>query len=194
MHAGVCSGCAGGCCLPELPLEFPDGTTPVVSRVILHLGDLPPTPGSDSAGAARGTSGGPNLRPGLGPGKEGSSSLQRSLAPLPPLLLPHGGLYMEKVHVRLGSSIYFTSAQQEVAFGASPQDVWSELGRPCSIVHREVRPCSGASNNTDTTLHTDAHSASMLNAHTTLSTHPHTTLLRCEHLLLTPHKYSHYTH
>ncbi|KAJ6678728.1 UPF0183 PROTEIN C16ORF70 [Salix viminalis] len=59
----------------ELPLEFPDGTTPVTCR---------------------------------------------------------------KVHVKLGEELYFSTGGQHIPFGASPQDVWTELGHPCGIHQKQL--------------------------------------------------------
>ncbi|KAJ4714261.1 UPF0183 protein [Melia azedarach] len=69
----------------ELPLEFPDGTTPAIAPA-----------------------------------------------------LPPGSLYMEEVHAKLGEELYFTVGGQHIPFGASPQDVWTELGRPCGIHQKQV--------------------------------------------------------
>ncbi|KAE8655971.1 UPF0183 protein [Hibiscus syriacus] len=84
----------------ELPLEFPDGTTPVTCRVSIY---------DSSAGK-----------------KVGVGSLMDK-ASAPPL--PTGSFYMEE----LGEGLFFTVGGQHIPFGASPQDVWSELGRPCGI-------------------------------------------------------------
>ncbi|PPD95735.1 hypothetical protein GOBAR_DD07254 [Gossypium barbadense] len=37
----------------------------------------------------------------------------------------------------LGEELFFTVGGQHIPFGASPQDVWSELGRPCGIYHMQ---------------------------------------------------------
>ncbi|KMZ65975.1 hypothetical protein ZOSMA_303G00180 [Zostera marina] len=93
----------------ELPIEFPDGTTPVTCRISVY----------DSS---------PNSKVGVG------SLLNKALAPP----LPSGSLYMEEVHVKLGGELLFTVGGQNIPFGASPQDVWSELGRPCGIHQKHV--------------------------------------------------------
>ncbi|KAA3457534.1 UPF0183 protein isoform X2 [Gossypium australe] len=93
----------------ELPLEFPDGTTPVTCRVSIY---------DSSAGK-----------------KVGVGSLMDK-ASAPPL--PTGSLYMEEVHAKLGEELFFTVGGQHIPFGASPQDVWSELGRPCGIHKKQV--------------------------------------------------------
>lgn len=54
----------------------------------------------------------------------------------PPLLA--GSLYMEEVHVKLGEELQFSIGGQHIPFGASPQDVWTELGRPCGIHQKQV--------------------------------------------------------
>ncbi|KAL8098074.1 PHAF1 protein At3g51130-like [Apium graveolens] len=92
-----------------LPLEFPDGTTPVTCRVCIYDGS------TDS--------------------KVGVGSLMKK-ASVPPL--PAGSLYMEEVHVKLGEEIWFTVRGQHIPFGASPQDVWTDLGRPCGIHQKQV--------------------------------------------------------
>ncbi|KAL0391499.1 UNVERIFIED_CONTAM: hypothetical protein Slati_4535000 [Sesamum latifolium] len=91
----------------ELPLEFPDGTTPVSCRVSVY----------DSS---------TDSKVGVG------SSLAKACVPP----LPAGSLYMEEVQVKgkncglqLGGSISLL---------ASPQDVWTELGRPCGIHQKQV--------------------------------------------------------
>ncbi|XP_028096177.1 UPF0183 protein At3g51130-like isoform X4 [Camellia sinensis] len=91
-----------------LPLEFPDGTTPVTCRVSIY---------DSSAG-----------RVGIG------SLVDKASAPP----LPAGSLYMEEVHVKLGEELYFAVGGQHIPFGASLQDVWTELGRPCGIHQKQV--------------------------------------------------------
>jgi hypothetical protein len=93
----------------ELPLEFPDGTTPVTCRISIY------DKTTDS--------------------KVGVGSLM-SKASTPPL--PAGSLYMEEVHVKLGQELWFKTGGQQIPFGSSPQDVWSELGRPCGIHQKQV--------------------------------------------------------
>ncbi|KAF9678233.1 hypothetical protein SADUNF_Sadunf07G0013600 [Salix dunnii] len=93
----------------ELPLEFPDGTTPVTCRVSIYDGS------ADK--------------------KVGVGSLMHK-ASVPPLL--PGNLYMEEVHVKLGEELYFSTGGQHIPFGASPQDVWTELGQPCGIHQKQV--------------------------------------------------------
>ncbi|XP_015889692.3 PHAF1 protein At3g51130 isoform X1 [Ziziphus jujuba] len=93
----------------ELPLEFPDGTTPVTCRVSVY----------DSS---------TDRKVGVG------SSMDKASAPP----LPTGSLYMEEVQVKLGEELYFTVGGQHIPFGASPQDVWTELGRPCGIHQKQV--------------------------------------------------------
>ncbi|KAJ0097142.1 hypothetical protein Patl1_29040 [Pistacia atlantica] len=85
----------------ELPLEFPDGTTPVTCRVSI----------CDSS---------PDKKVGVG------SVMDKAIAPP----MPPGSLYMEEVHAKLGEELYFTVGGQHIPFGASPQDVWTELGPP----------------------------------------------------------------
>ncbi|GFY93946.1 hypothetical protein Acr_09g0003920 [Actinidia rufa] len=93
----------------ELPLEFPDGTTPVTCRVSIY----------DSSTDS----------------KVGAGSLMDK-ASAPPL--PSGSLYMEVVHAKLGEELQFTVGGQHIPFGASPQDVWTELGRPCGIHQKQA--------------------------------------------------------
>ncbi|KAI3502852.1 hypothetical protein L1887_31208 [Cichorium endivia] len=93
----------------ELPLEFPDGTTPVTCRVCIY----------DSSADSK-----------VGVGK------LMNKASAPPL--PNGSLYMEEVHVKLGEELWFTVGGQHIPFGASPQDVWTELGRPDGIHQKQV--------------------------------------------------------
>ncbi|KAL7192987.1 hypothetical protein ACSBR2_024739 [Camellia fascicularis] len=93
----------------ELPLEFPDGTTPVTCRVSVY----------DSSTDS----------------KVGVGSLMDK-ASAPPL--PAGSLYMEEVQVKIGEELRFTVGRQHIPFGASPQDVWTELGRPCGIHQKQV--------------------------------------------------------
>ncbi|KAH1266916.1 UPF0183 protein [Glycine max] len=93
----------------ELPLEFPDGTTPVTCRVSIY----------DSSS-----------------GKKVGVGALMDKASAPPL--PAGSIYMEEVHVKLGEELYFTVGSQHIPFGASPQDVWTELGRPCGIHQKQV--------------------------------------------------------
>ncbi|XP_021274630.1 UPF0183 protein At3g51130 isoform X5 [Herrania umbratica] len=93
----------------ELPLEFPDGTTPVTCRVSIY---------DTSEGK-----------------KVGVGSLMDK-ASAPPL--PAGSLYMEEVQAKLAEELFFTVGGQHIPFGASPQDVWTELGRPCGIHQKQV--------------------------------------------------------
>ncbi|KAL8477776.1 hypothetical protein ACS0TY_029902 [Phlomoides rotata] len=93
----------------ELPLEFPDGTTPVTCRVSVY----------DSS---------TDRKVGVG-----SSMMKASVPPL-----ATGSLYMEEVLVKLGEELWFTVGGQHIPFGASPQDVWTELGRPCGIHQKQV--------------------------------------------------------
>ncbi|KAJ8443631.1 hypothetical protein Cgig2_019613 [Carnegiea gigantea] len=101
-----------GCCndgTAELPLEFPDGTTPVTCRVCIY----------DSA---------------LGKKVGVGSLMDKANVPS----LPAGSLYMEEVHVKLGEELWFSVGGQRIPFGASSQDVWTELGRPCGIHQKQV--------------------------------------------------------
>ncbi|XP_064991225.1 PHAF1 protein At3g51130-like isoform X8 [Musa acuminata AAA Group] len=93
----------------ELPLEFPDGTTPVTSRVCVYDGS------SDS--------------------KVGIGSILNK-ATVPPL--PAGSLYMEEVHAKLREELWFTVGNEHIPFGASPQDVWTLLGTPCGIHQKQT--------------------------------------------------------
>lgn len=95
----------------ELPLEFPDGTTPVMSRLCIYDGTVLAGPGS-------------------------TALVKKALPPQ----LPSGSLYMEEVHVKLAKELWFTGGGQHLPFGASPQDVWAELGRPCCINPKQVDP------------------------------------------------------
>lgn len=52
--------------------------------------------------------------------------------------LPSGSLYMEEVQVKLREELFFSIGGQHIPFGASPQDVWTELGRPCGIHQKQV--------------------------------------------------------
>eukprot|EP00249_Psilotum_nudum_P003120 c16442_g1_i1 orf=280-1410(+) len=79
----------------ELPLEFPDGTTPVMSRVCIY----------DSAIGSSGV--------GVGVG----AMLKKAVPPQ----LPVGSLYMEEVHAKLAEELWFTGGGQHLPFGASPQ-------------------------------------------------------------------------
>ncbi|CAM9003878.1 unnamed protein product [Rhodiola kirilowii] len=57
------------------------------------------------------------------------------------LLLHHcllEALYMEEVHFKLGEEMWFTVGGQHIPFGASPQDVLTDLGRPCEIHLKQV--------------------------------------------------------
>lgn len=63
------------CCAAELPLEFPDGTTPVMSRICIY----------DSA---------------VGGGTGVGSPLKIASPPQ----LPTGSLYMEEVHAKVRES------------------------------------------------------------------------------------------
>ncbi|CAN7094635.1 unnamed protein product [Brassica rapa subsp. narinosa] len=92
-----------------LPLEFSDGTTPVTCRVSIY----------DKSSDKK-----------VGVGKLMDRA---SVPPLAP-----GSLYMEEVHVKLGKELYFTVGGQHMPFGASPQDVWTEIGRPCGIHPKQV--------------------------------------------------------
>lgn len=103
------SSCQNGEVAPELPLEFPDGTTPVTCRVSIYDNS------SDS-------------KVGVG------SMMDKALVPP----LPLDSLYMEELSVKLGEGIRFAVGGQSIPFGASPQDVWTELGRPCKIHQKQV--------------------------------------------------------
>ncbi|XP_042027640.1 PHAF1 protein At3g51130-like isoform X2 [Salvia splendens] len=93
----------------EVPLEFPDGTTPVACRISGY---------DSSTGRKVGV---------------GSSMMKACVPPL-----AAGSLYMEEVAVKLGEELWFTVGGQHISFGASPQDVWSELGGPCEIHRKQV--------------------------------------------------------
>ncbi|KAJ8451954.1 hypothetical protein Cgig2_007437 [Carnegiea gigantea] len=93
----------------ELPLEFPDGTTPVTCRVCIYDSSM-------------------GKKVGVGP------LMDKAVVPA----LPAGSLYMEEVHVKLGEELRFSIGGQHIPFGASPQDVWTELGRPCGIHQKQV--------------------------------------------------------
>ncbi|TVU01113.1 hypothetical protein EJB05_53437 [Eragrostis curvula] len=93
----------------DLPLEFPDGTTPVTCRVSIY----------DSS---------TDSKVGVG------SLMNKAIVPA----LPSGSLYMEEIHAKLGEELWFTIGGQHIPFGASPQDVWTDLGRPCGIHQKQV--------------------------------------------------------
>ncbi|GJN39342.1 hypothetical protein PR202_gb28453 [Eleusine coracana subsp. coracana] len=93
----------------DLPLEFPDGTTPVTCRVSIY----------DSS---------TDSKVGVG------SLMNKAIVPA----LPAGSLYMEEIHAKLGEELWFTIGGQHIPFGASPQDIWTELGRPCGIHQKQV--------------------------------------------------------
>lgn len=93
----------------ELPLEFPDGTTPVTCRVSIYDAS------TDSKVGV------------------GASMVKACVPPL-----PADSLYMEEVRVKLGEELWLTVGGQRIPFGASPQDVWTELGRPCGIHQKQV--------------------------------------------------------
>ncbi|WVZ78519.1 hypothetical protein U9M48_026217, partial [Paspalum notatum var. saurae] len=93
----------------DLPLEFPDGTTPVTCRVSIY----------DSS---------TDSKVGVG------SLMDKAAVPA----LPAGSLYMEEVHAKLGKELWFTIGGQHIPFGASPQDVWADLGLPCGIHQKQV--------------------------------------------------------
>ncbi|KAH9662879.1 UPF0183 protein [Citrus sinensis] len=76
----------------ELPLEFPDGTTPVTCRVSIYDGSA-------------------DKKVGVG------SLFDKAIAPS----LPVGSLYIEEVHAKLGEELHFTVGGQHIPFGASPQ-------------------------------------------------------------------------
>jgi hypothetical protein len=76
----------------DLPLEFPDGTTPVTCRVSIY----------DSS---------TDSKVGVG------SLMDKAVVPA----LPAGSLYMEEVHAKLGEELLFTIGGQHIPFGASPQ-------------------------------------------------------------------------
>eukprot|EP00897_Mesotaenium_endlicherianum_P009479 jgi/Mesen1/855/ME000112S10998 len=99
----------------ELPLELPDGTTPVATRVRLFAGS-PARVGANSSTS--------------------TAAAQWLKAQPPPL--PPGSIYMEEVHARLAEGLHFTAGGQRLFFGSSPQDVWAELGRPCTICFKQV--------------------------------------------------------
>ncbi|KAK6922638.1 Phagosome assembly factor 1 [Dillenia turbinata] len=104
----------------ELPLEFPDGTTPVMCRVSIYDSSM-------------------DKKVGVG------SFMDKASAP--PLTV--GSLYMEEVHVKVGQLHFYIISSSwgrvmvygwwsAYPFGASPQDVWTELGRPCGIYQKQV--------------------------------------------------------
>ncbi|KAG0452755.1 hypothetical protein HPP92_025419 [Vanilla planifolia] len=101
--------CHDGEVSADLPLEFPDGTTPVACRVSIY----------DNSS---------DVKVGVG------SLMNKALVPP----LPAGSMYMEEVHAKLGEELWFTIGGQHIPFGASPQDVWTELGRPCGIHQKQV--------------------------------------------------------
>ncbi|CAM6102563.1 unnamed protein product [Calypogeia fissa] len=94
----------------DLPLEFPDGTTPVMSRVCIY----------DSS---------------VGGGVGVGDSLRKAVLPQ----LASGSSYMEEVHAKLAEELCFTGGRK-LPFGASPQDVWGLLGRPDGIHQKQVDP------------------------------------------------------
>ncbi|MCO5577619.1 hypothetical protein L7F22_031450 [Adiantum nelumboides] len=89
-HAVSCQGREA-----ELPLEFPDGTTPVMSRVCVYDSSM----------------GGGGVGVGVG------LSLKKAVLPQ----LPAGSLYLEEVHVKLGKELSFAGGGQKLTFGLSPQ-------------------------------------------------------------------------
>ncbi|KAG6541426.1 hypothetical protein Mapa_017204 [Marchantia paleacea] len=100
----------------ELPLEFPDGTTPVMSRVCIFVGKLG------------------NVGVGVG------GQLKKAVLPQ----LASGSSYMEEVHVQLAKGLTFPAAEPEnerkLFFGSSPQDAWLVLGRPDGWHKKQVDP------------------------------------------------------
>jgi len=43
-----------------------------------------------------------------------------------------------KAHAKLADEFWFSVVGRHLLVGASPQDVWSELGRPCEIHQKQV--------------------------------------------------------
>ena len=116
----------------ELPLEFPDGTTPVASRLCVFGG----TVSSDGSGVATrdasGVSGGASDTGGGGAGSSGIPIVNTSL-------IVKGLRYFEEVRVCLGEGggLRFANGAK-LSFGDSPQDVWTQLGAPGDTFHKPL--------------------------------------------------------
>mmetsp|Transcript_26624 Transcript_26624/g.50590 ORF Transcript_26624/g.50590 Transcript_26624/m.50590 type:complete len:414 (+) Transcript_26624:460-1701(+) len=112
------------CCMnlqAEVPLEFPDGTTPVVSRLcVYHC--------RDEASSLSQPSTGVHAAPHI---------LSRVVNAAPPTLHP-GSSYMEKVEAWLGRGLRFVGSERAMEFGCTPQDVWADLGAPGGITYKNV--------------------------------------------------------
>lgn len=87
----------------ELPLEFPDGTTPVAARMCVFAGAFKD-----------------NVQDGV----LVSQAVPRNLS------------YFEEVRVSLGECLKFAGGAV-IAFGDSPQDVWTQLGAPGESFFKE---------------------------------------------------------
>lgn len=105
----------------ELPLEFPDGTTPVASRLCVFGGTL-----SDDAGSGSGSGSGGDVQ-GNGVALANTSLITKGLR------------YFEEVRVSLGEGggLRFAGGAR-IGFGDSPQDVWTQLGAPGDTFHKPL--------------------------------------------------------
>lgn len=97
----------------ELPLEFPDGTTPVASRVCVFGNSLDDGKSENIAGQHN------NKSVGLLKAMVNASLPSKALK------------YFEQVRVMLGDGggLMFSNGAR-IDFGDSPQDVWTQLGSP----------------------------------------------------------------
>jgi len=107
----------------ELPLELPDGTTPVLSTLRIHHPSCDPSSYQLPGGALE-------VLP-----ARCMCTCNRN-----PNLLTQ--LPVKEVHLKPHQGLHFPSTELEVSYGASPQEVQTELGPPDRICHK---PSSGAS-------------------------------------------------
>jgi hypothetical protein len=96
--------------IQEIPIELPDGTTPISNYMIVYRGK-----GLISL----------NFK-----------MVDLSNMILPPLK-DEKNYYFEQVLINLGKSIYFEERKREIFFNSSPQDIMSEIGAPNQIFYKK---------------------------------------------------------
>lgn len=138
-----------------MPLEFPNGTTPIATKMYLFMGydfqtaSLPQIPSSsaleDLEDANHGTAahnGNASAAPSGGvsastSGDNGDdNSVNKYSTCISPQSLDSHSHYFEEVRVNVGKGICFVKRDRMVLFGDSPQQVIMSIGRPDDILYK----------------------------------------------------------
>ncbi|KAI8929002.1 hypothetical protein BC831DRAFT_445968 [Entophlyctis helioformis] len=130
--------------LADLPISFPDGTTPVVSRIYLYSSNPAPVAAKPStptpAAATTATSSSASAARGGGNGRKESSNATAGGPEWKHAIAPRLGpfdTYFERVVIKPGFGLQFPDRGGQVCLQATCQDVLGEMGRPEDVTTKQ---------------------------------------------------------